>query len=166
MALYVLLSFDDEGKAKEYVKQVIESEGLYTLDDNYKTEAVVGEYVSTKVEGVFKKPTKFCDETDGHRAQIKKHMGWVRGRRYGWNVCSVCGKPNKGYAGIRAWISALGVNLLPRTRYMPHAMPMNWDQSPAMWRDLIDIMGGEIPHPEWSFHFPHIENPIPEPKDE
>jgi hypothetical protein len=50
-----------------------------------------------KVIGVFKVPTLYCDNSDGHRGK-KTEAGWTRGRKYGWWVCGACKKPTKAWA--------------------------------------------------------------------
>jgi hypothetical protein len=46
------------------------------------------------VVGIFKAPTAFCDNTDGHRGK----NGFTRGKKYGWWVCTTCKKPTKAWS--------------------------------------------------------------------
>jgi hypothetical protein len=104
----VVLEFENEALAKQFVKAALE-------DDIY---ASLGEWLEdatrlrTFVIGVFKKPTKYCDPGDGHRGK-KTSGGWTRGKKYGWWVCGICGKPTERWANGSLWPYSLGFNLLP-----------------------------------------------------
>lgn len=92
MAVYVLLSFDDDGDAKAFIENIIKN---------------------VSVRGVFKQPTKFCECQNNS-------LGFTRGAKYGWWVCARCGYPSRGWAnGSGAWYSALGINLLPNECIKP-----------------------------------------------
>jgi len=72
MAMYVLLSFDDDEEAMNFV------------DANL---------ASMKVEGIYKKPTKFCDALNPIHGNKRVH-GWTQGQKYGWWICAKCGLPS------------------------------------------------------------------------
>lgn len=101
MAKYVLLAFDDDKEADKFIEQTQRAHGIY--DDEG------GGHMSyaCDVRGVYRKPTKFCD------CKTTKHRGFTRGKKYGWWVCSQCGKPTVGWGRGDHWFLALGKNLLP-----------------------------------------------------
>jgi hypothetical protein len=104
MAKYVLLAFDDDKKADEF------------LQKNFLGSEYV-DYESAEVwatlRAVFKKPTQFCQCT------AIKHRGWTRGKKFGWWVCSQCKKPSRQWAHGDTWYAALGTNLLPISEEAP-----------------------------------------------
>jgi hypothetical protein len=130
MAVYVVLSFEDDEEAKEFVTDVLRSGG--------PSKAGVDIWLA-KVRGVFKKPTKFCDPSDGHRAGKKTEQAFTRGRRYGWWVCALCGKPTKAWSLGNKWYGPLGSNLLPTSLVAPERRPQGWKSS-AEWEDLLPLL--------------------------
>lgn len=99
MAKYVLLSFDDDKAADEFVQR-------FTDDVQERaTYQRIGIYAF--VRAVYKKPTKFCECTG------VKNRGFTRGKKFGWWVCAQCGKPTSAWAAGAHWFLALGKNLLP-----------------------------------------------------
>lgn len=81
MAKYVLLSFDSDQDADEFVNIV--QEGEYPSSPNTR----VGE-----VHAIFKKPTQFCQCTrEQRRGKVLQ-----TGAKFGWLVCGNCYKPTKG----------------------------------------------------------------------
>lgn len=131
MAVYVMLAFDDDNEAKEFVKVNIDPRGQIAYGED---EQVVQ---GATVRGVWKKPTLFCDPSDGHadghgRTQSRS---FSRGKKYGWWVCVHCGKPRKQWAAGDAWYTALGTNLLPK-ELAPEYRPRGWE-SPEEWTDLL-----------------------------
>jgi hypothetical protein len=99
MAKYVLLSFDDDKLADEFVQQF--------TDDVVERAKYERTGIYAYVRGVYKKPTKFCTCVG-----IKKR-GFTRGKKYGWWVCDQCKKPTVGWGRGDHWFLALGKNLLP-----------------------------------------------------
>lgn len=97
MTVRVVLEFSDESYAKDYVADWL------------------GRSSKVQVIAVFKKPTLYCDPADGHRNRKKTHQGWTRGKKYGWWVCSLCGKPTEKWATGDLWPFSLGFNLLPKS---------------------------------------------------
>lgn len=97
MARYVLLAFDDDKVADVFVEamQTSQRDGMPTVPQR------------TDVRGVYKKPTKFCD------CHGIKKRGFFRGPKWGWWVCSQCGRPTVGWGRGDHWFLALGKNLLP-----------------------------------------------------
>ena len=81
MAKYVLLEFDDDNEADEFVRVV---PGLYHIDAH--------SLQSFKIVGEFKKPTSFCQCTP----EQKRGVFGARGSKFGWFVCGRCKKPVEG----------------------------------------------------------------------
>lgn len=114
MAVYVLLTFDDESEAKDFCGIVLDRRP------------------QMKLWGIFKKPTQFCECVGGR----KTASGFTRGLNYGWWVCARCKKPTKKWAEGRHWFSVLGTNLLPKSlRPYPDEMSPTLE-SPKVWSDL------------------------------
>lgn len=103
MAKYVLVAFEDDARADEFVRRFTED-----VEENARdTRSNIYAYV----RGMWKKPTKFC-ECSISGVGIKKR-GFTRGRKYGWWVCSQCKRPTVGFGRGDHWFLALGRNLLP-----------------------------------------------------
>jgi hypothetical protein len=120
MAVYVLLSFEDDAQAKTFVKDMVE------YPDSQLLTPVQENYVSAKVCGVWKRPTLFC--------QCTKSYGWKKGTKYGWWVCDHCGKPSRMKAhSSTEWELALGTNLLP-----PEVCPEPFNKRLRDWRSPVE----------------------------
>lgn len=90
MARYVVLSFDGNKDAEDFVEKQIRTKwGLEERGDV--------EYAKTlpEVEALIAKPTMFCLEPNKHRERSGGRSGWTQGKKYGWWVCGVCKKPTK-----------------------------------------------------------------------
>lgn len=81
MAKYVLVEFEDDEKADNFV---------YLLDMGFLPTSGDG-----RVRGVYKKPTLFCECPEETRDKSGRSL---RGSKYGWWVKSCCGRPLKGGA--------------------------------------------------------------------
>lgn len=133
MAVHVLLSFEDEELAKEFVAANVPG----SPTDNINFAAHLD---GARVCGVWKRPSVFCECPGG----IGKQEGYTRGRKYGWWVHNKCGKPSKVKISASPWEIALGTNLLP-----PELSPEPFDQrlknwnSPVEWRDLLPASAEE-----------------------
>jgi len=102
MAKYVLLEFGDDEEAERFMEEM--KAGLIgVLQDMNITKAF-----QPLLRAVYKKPTKFC-ECIGDM----KSRGFTRGRKYGWWVCTKCGRPTHAWGRGDHWFLALGRNLLP-----------------------------------------------------
>jgi hypothetical protein len=98
---------DADAEAKAFVKAALQND-IYASFGEW-LEGIKG---YPKVVAAYKKPTKFCEPQDGHRG-TKTTGGWTRGKKYGWWVCGVCGKPTKRWATGDIWHYSMGYNLLP-----------------------------------------------------
>lgn len=132
MPVFVLLSFDDDDEAKEFVKAQLNERVQVTYnDDQYDPFEV-----SAEVRGVYKRPVQFCTCT--------RTPGWTRGKRFGWWVCVDCGKPSKMWAMGVMLFTPLGTNLLPREivpdPYNQLPSNPNGQRSPEEWLFLIENM--------------------------
>lgn len=126
MAVYVLLQFDDEQGAKDFVKGVIVRSSVYAVSPGQQYS------VPVTLWGIWKKPTKYCDCVGGR----KTLSGFTRGLNYGWWVCGKCKKPTKKWSTGTHWFSVLGTNLLPKSlRPYPDEMSITLE-SPKVWADL------------------------------
>ncbi len=142
MAVYVLLQFDDDQEAHDFVSGVLQYKATFVPEVDPGTvsfEYYYSREQKAKVWGVFKKPTQFCQSHGGK----KTSQAFTRGLKYGWWVCAVCKKPTPKWASGAQWFSVLGTNLLPRKlRPYPEEMSPTLE-SPAVWNDLL--VGEEIP---------------------
>src|SRR3954469_2637252 len=121
MARFVLLQFDDDQEAEDFVK---EGALRYTTKWGDPSDTVPFDY---KVWGVYQKPTRFCD-CDG--SGKKTMIGFTRGKKYGWWIHAKCMKPTAKWASGRQWFTVLGANLLPRSlRPYPEEMPLSLESS-------------------------------------
>ena len=109
MARYVLVSFDDNEKADTFVT-ACQDTGILGVVSN---EDASMRHFAPEVRAVYQMPTKFCDCTDG------KNRKFTRGKKYGWWVHSLCGKPTRAWARGEHWFQALGRNLLAKTPQAP-----------------------------------------------
>lgn len=80
--MFVLLSFNDDEVAKEFVR------------DQLAIEELDGGEGGHKVEGIYKKPTLFCNIMDPIHGS-RRITGFTKGQKWGWWVCAVCKKPRK-----------------------------------------------------------------------
>lgn len=106
MACYVLLEFDDNTKAKNFIVKV---NGEYAAIDMPAR--------GFRVRALWGKPTKFCECTGGRKGMFP----YRRAEKSGWWVHSECGRPNVAWGkNHNHWFSALGRNLLPKNKdYVP-----------------------------------------------
>ena len=130
MPYYVLLSFDNDNDAKDFVKAQLK-------EDHTDTEGspvwAVPQLDTAQVRGVYKKPTKFC-----HCATKDKARGWTRGKKYGWWVCSTCGLPSEYWSRGDMWETAVGTNLIPvECLAKPEWRNPTW-KSDMMWTFLLE----------------------------
>lgn len=113
MARYVLLSFDSNNEADEFINAVSVEGGIFFMGKDTHFKHIDPE--KTFVRGLWAKPTQFC-ECSGSGA---KREGYARGQKFGWWVHNACGKPTKGWARGDHYYPALGKNMLPVTPQAP-----------------------------------------------
>jgi hypothetical protein len=106
MAKYVLLAFDDDAEADQFVEDIQGEAVLAWTPDRQ------GHTVHAQVRGIYKKPTKFCQCGS-------KTKAYGRSRKYGWWCCADCGKPKEAWATGDHWHGAIGTNLLPLSDAAP-----------------------------------------------
>src|SRR5712691_9736422 len=105
MAKYVLLSFEDDKDADNFVKQYQDGrvmipiphrklEGQYSVINNDTLSAQEGKH-DTYVRGLYKQPTLFHDPVNCNKG---KGVSFTRGAKYGWMVCAKCGRTTAGWA--------------------------------------------------------------------
>lgn len=83
MARYVLIEFDDNNEADNFVAMLRQAEGV--TDGEGKTSGL-------KVRAVYFKPTQFCE----HKA-IERGERTVKGEKWGLRICPLCYKPVRGH---------------------------------------------------------------------
>lgn len=84
MALAVLVIFDDDNDALNFVEIVDEKKSfMYTMGD-------------IKAPAIYKFPTMYHAPFDTHGGK-KTEVGWTKGQKYGWWVCGTCRKPSQMY---------------------------------------------------------------------
>jgi hypothetical protein len=141
MPFYVLLEVETEDEAKELVTGSAWQESVLVTTPHKTVEGASNTHkVYVKPRGVYRKPTKFCDASDGHRGGHKTYQGWSRGKKWGWMVCAKCGKPTEAWASGKYWFSALGRNLLPFSKLANE--PRDWPEYNE-WVELLDLLGGK-----------------------
>jgi hypothetical protein len=127
VARFVLLQFDDDQEAENFVSDAFFPQRMSPLLQNFG-------YMTAKCWGVYQKPTRFCD-CDG--SGKKTMIGFTRGKKYGWWIHAKCMKPTAKWASGRQWFTVLGANLLPRSlRPYPEEMPERLE-SPAVLNGLL-----------------------------
>lgn len=95
----VVLQFENDQEALRLVDELLVEGTQLQLPSSQ-------EWTSTSIVGLFRAPTKFCDNSDGHRG-TKTSAGWTRGRKYGWWVCGKCKRPTQSWSSnIQAVVSA------------------------------------------------------------
>lgn len=131
MAVYVLLAFPDDQDAKDFVEAQLRNYEPDIADHTGSPVWEVPQLDQVTVEGVFQKPTKYCD-CDRHA------KGFTRGKNYGWWVCAQCGKPTPLWSRGDMWYTAIGSDLLPNELHTngKRATPVGWD-SPKAWTFLL-----------------------------
>lgn len=90
MARYVVVEFVDNDEAQRFVDKVDARGDSYCVD---------GLLPPTRVVGIFVKPGKTCECTDGYRANYGD-KNWnaaeiERGGKFGWWICTRCNRPRK-----------------------------------------------------------------------
>lgn len=137
MARYVLVAFDDDKVANEFVQAVERPGGFFFLgtDGHFRTVNVSDEPGKAFVRGVWQKPTKFCDCQPSGR---KQERGYTRGKKYSWWVHKDCGKPTSLWASGEHFFYSLGRNLLPVSSNAPEwrgegIHGHNWDEETKQW---------------------------------
>ena len=103
MAKYLLLAFDEDADAEEFAKAMLAKRVMPALPDK----------PGITLRGMWKKPTMFCQCT------AIKGRAWTRGKKWGWWVCTQCGRPSVGWSRGDVWYTALGKNILPISNDAP-----------------------------------------------
>ena len=92
MAKYVVLSFDDDSDADNFLEYALSgcvaSLHVDSAPDDPQTH-------DAQVVGVFKQPTIFC-RCPGGAGRIH---AWTLGQKWGWWVCKNCKRPSEATAG-------------------------------------------------------------------
>src|SRR6266480_628641 len=115
MARLVLLSFDDNEDAETFVQAVTTGQHVFYSKPHPKLEgqySVVQPAHLLHVEGLFMRPTQFCDCAS--KGKFNRNDGFSQGKKYGHWIHR-CGKPSRmawDEAAQRARLLTFGRNLL------------------------------------------------------
>jgi hypothetical protein len=86
-ARYLLIEFDDEATALKLKAQ---------LDERTRAGR------SLRVVGLFAKPTNTCTCDPALKVTNRSHDSSLkRGKKFGWWVCTICGRPDSQLTGLR-----------------------------------------------------------------
>lgn len=99
MAKWVVLAFDDDKEADNFVNQILKAN-----ESQFEGEQVLATLpVPTFVEAVYKKPTRYCNCVNDPSVKLsgRRVRGWTKGLKFGWYVCPKCRRP-ANYQG-RIW---------------------------------------------------------------
>lgn len=149
MARYVLVAFDKDSDADEFVAAVERPGGFFFLgrDGHFRTTNIPDDPTQgqTFVRGMWQKPTKFCECQPSGK---KQERGYTRSKKYAWWVHADCGKPTALWARGEHFFYSLGKNLLPVSANAPEwrgegVHGHNWDPVKKVW---IHHLTGE----EWN----------------
>lgn len=145
----VLLEMETED-AEEFVRKVAEFGAIPSLDsDNPETVA----FTDATVEAVVARPTKWCtcdivpeSKYQRRKRQARRESGWMRGRTFGWWLCSNCKKPSK--PAVCHWVTSMlvGANdLLPKILGIGEPINPNdrWREYGGV--DGIGMQGSPVP---------------------
>ena len=111
MARYVLVAFDDNAQAEEFVNALTIKGGAFFLGKDNRMKDV--DITKTFVRGLWMKPTQLCECPPGPR------RNYVRGAKWGAYVCTICAKSHPGWAEGQHLYTSLGKNLLPVSPQAP-----------------------------------------------
>jgi hypothetical protein len=142
MAHYILISIEDDETAKTFVIQTLVNRGVIMELEQTTPEDPIVDTTRAAVCGVWRAPTQFCDPSDGHRGSGKFAVSYTRGKKYGWWVCTKCGKPSQAKISACEWEPTLGTNLLP-AEFTPEPFKKrmrSW-RSPIEWTWLFEKLG-------------------------
>ena len=128
MTVRVVLEFKDEVEAKRFCKASLLS-GIGMVEACADSVRWISNE-TLELIGVFKKPTLYCNPSDGHR-----------GKKYGWWVCGICGKPTERWANGDLWPYSMGFNLLPKS-ISRWARP-DWDTATQWTEEDLGCSGQE-----------------------
>lgn len=90
MARHLVISFEDNGEAEEFMAALKIEGAVFFQDKEQHFKNINPKQVG--VTGVFAKPTRFC-QCEGTGEEIKT----VRSKNYGWYVHVTCNKPISGH---------------------------------------------------------------------
>ena len=100
---YIVLKLNEDDQSESLI-EFLKNQWLLT-------EEGIGALSKTELTGVFKGPTTFCNNSDGHRGK-KTEAGWTRGKKYGWWVCGKCKKPTERWSNNLNAVLSSARNLL------------------------------------------------------
>lgn len=87
MARYILVAVDDNGRADKLIEKLTPIGGVDVI-------------------GLFAKPQRYCT------CSRIKEQGYTWGQRLGWWVCTLCGRPSRGWGSSAQAVVSQAKNLL------------------------------------------------------
>jgi hypothetical protein len=134
VARYVLVAFDSDAEADAFANAMTIEGGVFYMgqDTHFKNVNPVTAFV----RGLWQKPTKYCSCTSADMKGRKET--YTRGKKYGWWVHNICGKPTAQWSRGDHFFQSLGVNLLPVTKNAPEwrgkgVYGHNYDEARKVW---------------------------------
>ena len=146
MARLVVLEFDDDGEADTLVEDWnrARQEAPRQEDGTLRIVLLTPQQendVQCKIIGMYKRPTLFCDPSDGHRCR-KTNSGWTKGKKWGWWVCGSCHKPSKLWGNnVSAIIGSARNLLLEESQPQP---PIDHPIAAEVAQDILTNTGGGV----------------------
>jgi hypothetical protein len=133
MAVALLVQIDDDEQAKKWAQYLVDN-GI--VMNSHGPEGI--DVAAATIRGAWKIPTQYCNSADGHlQGQGKTRAGFTRGKKFGWWVCAVCGKPTEDWGKGGNWDYVLGTNLLPQ-EISDEPRRKGWERSPKQWDFLLE----------------------------
>lgn len=136
MARYVVLSFQNDSDADEFVNAFNSQGGVFFVgSDTHFKNVREGDHV----RGMYQRPTKFCDCAGA--GKLEKRTGYSQGKKFGWWVHTGCGKPARAWTNGDHFHAALGKNLLPVSAEAPEwrgsGIPGHvWNEETKQWEHV------------------------------
>lgn len=111
MAKYVLIAFDNDNEADQFVAAfgVRGSVFYQDLEGHFQNVEPDKDFV----RGLWKKPTLMCECPSGPK------RNYVRSKQRGWYICTDCKKTHRDWAEGQHFYQSLGVNELPVSERAP-----------------------------------------------
>lgn len=137
MARYVLLAFDSNDEADQFINATTIKGGVFFTDKEGHFHNTEPDKV--KVRGLWAKPTKMCE------CPNTVLRSFVRGKTYGWYSCAKCKGTHPGWARGEHLYQSFGKNMLPVSADAPEwrgegIANHTWNEGSREW---IHVITGE-----------------------
>lgn len=128
MARYVLIAFEDDNAAEEFVAAAPVPGGVFIMgtDTHFKNLPEV------TIRGMWQKPTLLCECPPGPKRD------YARSTKRGWYICRQCTRTHPGWARGEHLYQSFGTNLLPVSATAPEWRGSGvaghvWDEGSKNW---------------------------------